>query len=192
MVLEEGAIAIVARIRVQREEIESLDDVQRMLWVLTPDGGGARRVIVVGRKRLTKRFWAFVDDGEALLGRTQTLGAGTYAIEAHEEHAHFDFELHGDCFLCGEIGIPPRGSFIVSVMNPDPARWPSPQEALFDAGAAAAIALPFPPALQERFGEHRYLPLAPEFLQYAGAELVFVHVRTDAADRSNTAPRRPR
>jgi hypothetical protein len=112
-----------------------------------------------------------------------------YRIEAHEEHTHFDYELHGDCFLCGEILLPPRGSFIVSVMNPDPTQWPSPQETLFGEIAAET---PFPPALQERFGGHRYLPLAPEFLQYPGAELVFVHVRTDTADRQHPAPRRPR
>jgi hypothetical protein len=189
MMLEEGAFTIIARIRVHREEIESLDDVQRMLWVLAPEGGGVRRVIVVGRKRLTKRFWAFVADEDALRGPAQTLGAGTYRIEAHEEHTHFDYELHGDCFLCGEILLPPRGSFIVSVMNPDPAQWPDPQKTLF---GEIAVETPFPPALQERFGEHRYLPLAPEFLQYPGAELVFVHVRTDTADRQHPAPRRPR
>lgn len=59
-------------------------------------------------------------------------------------------------------------------MNPDPARWPAdPQEVLFE-GGEPATATPFPPALQERFGEHRYLPLSPEFLQYVGAELLFV------------------
>jgi len=36
MLLEHGAITVVARPRVRREEIESLDDVQRMLWVLAP------------------------------------------------------------------------------------------------------------------------------------------------------------
>ncbi|HEY6138084.1 MAG TPA: hypothetical protein VI670_10015 [Thermoanaerobaculia bacterium] len=174
MMLEEGALTIIARVRVRREEIESLDDVQRMLWVLAPGNGGAQRVIVVGRKRLTKRFWAFVAADDALRGRAQTLGAGTYRIEGHEEHTHFDFELHGDCFLCGEIGLQPRGSFIVSVMNPDPTRWPSQQEELFASRAEAAIATPFPPALQARFGEHRYLPLAPEFLDHPGAELVFI------------------
>jgi len=60
MLLEHGAITVVARPRVRREEIESLDDVQRMLWVLAPADGCARRIIVVGRKRLTRRFWAFV------------------------------------------------------------------------------------------------------------------------------------
>ena len=64
-------------------------------------------------------------------------------------------------------------------MNPDPARWPGPQETLFGELTAAT---PFPLALQERFGELRYLPLAPEFLQYAGAELVFIRVRADAAN----------
>src|SRR5207248_3397646 len=45
-ILEHGTIAIVARPRVRREEIETLDDVQRMLWVLAPAGGGARHIVV--------------------------------------------------------------------------------------------------------------------------------------------------
>ena len=174
MMMENGAISIVARPRVRREEIETLDDVQRMLWVLEPADGGARRVIVVGRKRLTRRFWAFVADDAALGGRAQILGSGTYQIESHDDHTHLDYELLGDCTLCVEIGLPPHGSFLVSVMNPDPTRWPpDPQEALFE-GAEATIETPFPPELQERFGERRYLPLAPEFLEHPGAELVFI------------------
>jgi hypothetical protein len=170
-VLESGAITVVARPRVRREEIESLDDVQRMLWVLAPDDGGARRILVVGRKRLTRRFWAFVADDDALGGRAQTLGEGTYRIESHDGHTHVEFALEGDCALCADIGLPVRGNYIVSVMNPDPALW-SVQQELFDSG----VRTPFPPALQERFGEHRYLPLAPEFLAHPGAELVFVTV----------------
>jgi len=110
-------MTVVARPRVRREEIESLDDVQRMLWVLAPAGGG-------------------------------------------------------DCRLCADIGLPVRGNYIVSVMNPDPALWSNAQAELFETG----IPTPFPLDLQERFGEHRYLPLAPEFLAHPGAELVFVTV----------------
>ena len=174
MMMEHGTLAVIARPRVRREEIETLDDVQRMLWVLTPADGRARRVIVIGRKRLTKRFWAFVADDDALGGRAQTLGEGTYTIASHEEHTHFTYELEGECRLCAEIGLPARGDFLVSVMNPDPARWPpDPQETLFET-RGATIETPFPRALQARFGEHRYLPLAPELLDHPGAELVFI------------------
>ena len=172
--MENGAISIVARPRVRREEIETLDDVQRMLWVLAPDGGGARRILVVGRKRLTRRFWAFVADDDALGGRAQTLGAGTYRIEPHESHTHLDYELEGDCTLCVDIGLPARGSFLVSVMNPDPTRWRPNRQTALCGGADPAAATPFPPALQERFGERRYLPLTPEFLEHPWAELVFI------------------
>jgi hypothetical protein len=156
---------------VRREEIESLDDVQRMLWVLAPELG-ARRILVVGRKRLTRRFWAFVAADDALGGRARTLGAGTYRIESHDGHTHLELALEGDCTLCADIGLPVRGNYIVSVMNPDPTLWSNAQAELFE----TATPTPFPPALQERFGEHRYLPLAPEFLVHPGAELVFVTV----------------
>jgi hypothetical protein len=174
MMMEEGSISIVARPRVRREEIETLDDVQRMLWVLEPSGGARRRVIVVGRKRLTRRFWAFVAGDDALGGRAQTLGRGTYRIEAHGDHTHLDYELLGDCSLCVAIGLPARGSFLVSVMNPDPTRWPAgPQEELFES-SVVELKTPFPPALQARFGDRRYLPLAPGFLDHPAAELVFI------------------
>src|SRR5918912_718233 len=133
MMMEEGSISIVARPRVRREEIETLDDVQRMLWVLEPSGGARRRVIVGGR--------------------AQTLGRGTYRIEAHGDHTHLDYELLGDCSLCVAIGLPARGSFLVSVMNPDPTRWPAgPQEELFES-SVVELKTPFPPALQTRFGD---------------------------------------
>ena len=129
------------------------------------------RVIVIGRKRITKRFWALVvprgDLGELV-------GEGDYEIYRHDGHSHLSFELDG---AVPEISLPRRGSFIVTVMNPDVTVWqgePHPfQEDLFE--LERPIPTPFPPELQTRFGDRRYSQLdTAEFLDYPGAELVLI------------------
>src|SRR5437764_13571125 len=64
------------------------------------------RVIVIGRKRITKRLWALVvprgDFGELVAG-------GDYRISWHDGHTHLFFELDG---AVPEISLPRRGSFI--------------------------------------------------------------------------------
>jgi len=129
------------------------------------------RIIVIGRKRITKRFWAVVvprgDFGELV-------GEGEYRLFVHDGHAHLAFDLAA---AVPEIQLPRRGSFIVTVMNPDVTVWqgePHPfQEELFDAGRVNPT--PFPADLQARFGERRYSQLdTAEFLDYPGAELVLI------------------
>lgn len=66
-VLETGHIYFLYRPNVRTEEVESLDDVQRMFMILKPtEGGGKNRLIVVGKKKLPavherNRFWSFVE-----------------------------------------------------------------------------------------------------------------------------------
>src|SRR5438034_9768893 len=75
------------------------------------------RVIVIGRKRIMRRFWALVvprgDFGELV-------AAGDYRIFRHDGHTHLSFDLDG---AVPEISLPRRGSFIVTVMNPDVTVW---------------------------------------------------------------------
>ena len=129
------------------------------------------RVIVIGRKRITKRFWALVvargDFGELV-------GEGEYRIFQHDGHTHLAYELDG---AVAEINLRRSGTFIVTVMNPDVTVWqgePHPfQEDLFD--LERPIPTPFPRELQSRFGERRYAQLErPDFLDYPGAELVLI------------------
>lgn len=129
------------------------------------------RIIVIGRKRITARFWALVvprgDFGELV-------GEGDYRLFRHDGHTHLTFELDR---AAPDIDLPRRGSFIVTVMNPDVTVWqgePHPfQEELFD--LERPIPTPFPPALQARFGDRKYSQLdTAEFLDYPGAELVLI------------------
>lgn len=126
--------------------------------------------IVVGRRQLAKRVWAFVYPETPSL---EPIGAGRYRLTSHDGHTHLEYELEGDCELCAEIGLPRRDSFIVAVMNPDPSLWPDPQEELFPERDITVVT-PFPPELQLRFNGNRYTQLAPEFLDWAGTELVLI------------------
>jgi hypothetical protein len=207
--LERGAITILFRPRIHRDPIESIDDVQRLMMLLQPDGSRDARLIAVGRKRLPRasrreRFWGFVDlvrdrrDIELALGPqtyvTKTRGrrvlppaeaaaSGTYAIATHDGHTHLAFEVTPRAGW----DIERSGNYIVTVANPDPAAWglteaPRLQEELFPE-YEVHVELPaiFPEAIQSRFEGKRYLDATPELLAFEGAELVFIAASKDAA-----------
>jgi len=200
-VVERGGIDILYRPRVEHEEVDSLRDVQRLLLLLCPDGRHETRVIAIGRKELSSRFWGFVDIVDdpqyvdATLGAhtylTKTRGArhlpaarvaasGAYTITRHNGHTHLEFKTtpRPD----SEIEVASEGNFIVSVANPDPAVWgleeaPPLQDELFpEYEVHVTIPTPFPAAIQERFRGRRYIDLEPELLDHPGAELIFVGV----------------
>ena len=186
--IEQGSVTILYRPRVEEQDPSDLGDVQRLLILLSPEGGTFERVIAVGRKRLPRsakhdRFWGFVDlvltayDMNAALDAhvygTKTRGlrhlpaarafaSGSYEIATHRDHGHLRWHVD-------------------RITNADPIAWgllepPDLQTALFDdLELHVTIPTPFPPNLQQRFGNRRYAHLdTPEWLDHPGAELVFV------------------
>jgi hypothetical protein len=201
-VIERGGIDILYRPRVEREEVDSLHDVQRLLLLLCPDGRHETRVIAIGRKELSARFWGFVDivddpqyvdatlDSYTYLTKTRgarhlpaarVAASGEYVISRHGSHTHLAFTTTPRPDR--EIDVASEGNFIVSVANPDPAVWGLPelpplQDELFpEYEVHVTIPTPFPAAIQERFRGRRYIDLEPELLDYPGAELIFVDTR---------------
>jgi len=208
--LETGAISFLYRPRVEELAPDELSDVQRLLIVIKPENETVHRVIAIGRKRLPRaerreRFWGYVDlvlydrrDLEAALAShvygTKTRGlrhlpaavpaaAGDYAIEWHDDHAHFVYNIHEhhDDDVTRELDLEREANYIVTVMNPDPAAWglvepPSLQQELFDdLETHVTVPAPFPLRLQQRFGDRKYAQLdTPEWLDHPGAELVFI------------------
>jgi hypothetical protein len=204
-VLERGTLTLLFRPRINRDQIESIDDVQRLLMLLEPDGGGEVRLIAIGRKRLPRparheRFWGFVDlvrdprdvatalgpqtyitktHGRRHLAAAEIAAAGAYAIAAHDGHTHLAFDVAN-----ADIG----GNYIVTVMNPDPKLWgldeaPSLQEELFpEYEVHTPVPATFPPAIQERFGERRYVEATPQLLDFEGAELVFIATEEEPSE----------
>lgn len=151
-VLEQGSITFLYRPRVEEQNPDELDDVQRLLLLLSPAGSAFERLIAVGRKRLPRsarrdRFWGFVDlvltpyDMHAALGAqvygTRTRGLrhlpaarafaeGTYEVETHGPHSHFRWHIEhfdrGDP-VAVEIPLEHDADFILTIANPDPAAW---------------------------------------------------------------------
>jgi hypothetical protein len=208
--IEQGSITILYRPRVEEQNPHDLGDVQRLLILLSPEGGAFERVIAVGRKRLPRssqrdRFWGFVDlvltpyDMSAALDAqvygTKTRGlrhlpaarafaSGMYELVMHGDHTHlrwFVTRIADDDPVAFEVDIENEADYIVTVANPDLAVWglsepPDLQETLFDdLELHVTIPTPFPPSLQERFGNRRYAQIdTAEWLDHPGAELVFI------------------
>ena len=159
----------------------------------------------VPRSTRHERFWGFVDlvltpfDMNAALDAhvygTKTRGlrhlpaarafaTGSYQIAAHRDHAHLRWHVSritDDDPIAFEADVENDADYIVTVANPDPAAWgltepPDLQTALFDDLALhVTLPTPFPPNLQQRFGNRRYAHLdTAEWLDHPGAELVFV------------------
>jgi hypothetical protein len=150
--IEYGSIRFLYRPRVEEQHPHELDDVQRLLLLLSPAGSAFQRVIAVGRKRLPAsarrdRFWGFVDlvlthdDMHAALGAqiygTKTRGLrhlpaarafaeGTYEIMSHEGHAHFSWHVahfSAEDPVAAEIQVEDEADYILTVANPDPGAW---------------------------------------------------------------------
>jgi hypothetical protein len=150
--LEHGSIAFLYRPRVEEQHPDELEDVQRLLLLLAPQGSAFERLIAVGRKRLPRsarrdRFWGFVDlvltpyDMNAALGAqvygTKTRGlrhlpaakefaAGTYELETHGPHAHFRWHIERFAYddpVAVEIPVEHEADYILTIANPDPVVW---------------------------------------------------------------------
>ena len=159
----------------------------------------------VPRSTRHDRFWGFVDlvltpfDMNAALDAhvygTRTRGlrhlpaarafaTGSYEIAAHRDHAHLRWHVSritDNDPIAFEADVEHDADYIVTVANPDPAAWgltehPDLQTTLFDdLELHVTIPTPFPPNLQQRFGNRRYAHLdTVEWLDHPGAELVFV------------------
>jgi len=179
--LEQGAITFLDR-------PAELDDMQRLLILLTPEDSAFERLIAIGRKRLPRstrreRFWGFVVYGSKTRGLRHLTAArafaeGTYEVKTHGPHAHLRWSLERFAFA---IPIEHDADYIVTIANPDPTLWgltepPDLQSQLFDdIEMHVPIPTPFPLALQQRFRNRKFAQLdTMEWLDHPGAELVFL------------------
>lgn len=118
------------------------------------------------------------------LPAARVAGHGVYTIEEHDGHTHLTYELahrEDDDPVVHDLALETAASYILTVANPDPAAWgldelPSLQQQLFDvAETHVTVPAPFPPRLQERFGDRKFAQVdTPEWLDHPGAELVFI------------------
>ena len=202
-ILEDGDIYFLYRPRVDDEEVESFDEVQRLLVVLHSWPGRRLRLLVVGRKRLPEvtsheRAWWFVFKAaghpdelrEALDRRTyrtktrgervqppaRPAGEGAYVIARHQDHTHLAYKLELPRELGEaqrELDIAREAGYVVSVKNP---QMPSPP----GMGGPGIDTADLPRDLLDRFGGRRFIPLdPPDFLDHPGVELVLIGAADD-------------
>jgi hypothetical protein len=209
--LEDGDIYFFYRPRVGEEQVESINEVQRLLIVLHPWRDQRLRLLIVGPKRLPRiaeheRAWCFVslvahrpeELREALERRTyqtktrgertrppvRPAGEGAYVIARHGRAGH-----GGHTHLAYELERPREPGEVQRVFKIE-------REASYvvnvrnpHAPAPPGVGRPgrdapaLPPDLLDRFGTHRFIPLdPPDFLDYPGTELVLIGAARDASE----------
>jgi hypothetical protein len=206
-VLEEGNIYFMYRPRVNEGDVQSLNDVQRFYLVLNPKGKNRYRLMVMPKKQLPdikdggEKFWGFVEKisrkatdveneldqevygtktrGEQVQPEARPAGEGVYAIARHGDHTHLVYVLElpdGPGKVQQALNIEEEGSYIISVKNPD---QPSPKGVGLDEERQAN----FPKKLQGRFRGRRFADIdPPDFLNYEGAELLFIGSAEDVSE----------
>ncbi|MEV1288792.1 hypothetical protein [Micromonospora sp. NPDC049679] len=205
--LEDGDLYLLYRPRVEEQQVESLDDVQRLLVVLHPwSGRRLLRLLVIGRKQLPEieereRFWGFVDTvverpeqlREALDGRTygtrtrgerhqpaaQPVAEGAYVIARHDDHSHLAYQLE----------LPRRFGEAQQELNIEPEASYVVSVKNPQAPSPRGVGLPesekgqLPSELQERFRNRRFVSLdPPDFLDHPGTELLLIGAAHDASE----------
>lgn len=173
-ILERGDLFVFYRPCVGREQVEGIDDVQRLYLVMRPNDRHIYRRLVVGRKRLPsprarEKHWVFVDRvthnpgrliedfqprryttktrGERIQPGTRPAGEGAYAIVGHEDHVHVAYRIDTPTELGDvqrELGIEALASYIVTVRNPD------------------------------RSAKRRFVALAPAHLDHVGSDMIWI------------------
>lgn len=203
--IEYGNIYFLYRPKVGAEEVQGIEDVQRVYMVLSPHGKKRYRLIILGRKRLPEiqdggeRFWGFVDrveesamnlreEFEAETYETKTRGTrevqaarpageGVYALVEHGGHTHLAYALE----------LPKEPDEVQKELNIAPEASfvisiknpdkPSPPSA----GLGRRQQARFPKPLAEKFENRRFIEVEPpDFLDYEGAEIMMIGAKEDA------------
>jgi hypothetical protein len=201
--IERGDIYFLYRPRVETEKVHGLQDVERFYILLKPWQEHLHRLIIVGRKLLPDpekhdRFWAFVwrvfkdratlhEELDSREYQTKTRGVrrvppvrpaaeGVYALLRHGDHTHLAYVIElpkrpGTAER--ELNIKREASYVIAVRNPE-----SPRPV--DAGLDPERDAKFPKKLQKKFAGRKFVPLdVPDFLNYEGAELIFIGASED-------------
>lgn len=200
-IIEKGDIFFFYRPRVEQDEAEGLQDIQRFFMVLKPEGGPFR-IAVLGRKRLPdadrhERLWGFIDRvvnggseveaelkeqhyttktrGERTLPAARPAGEGVYALIRRGRNLYLTYELElpeRPGEVQQELNIERQGAYILAIRNPEK---PSPPQA----GLPDRDEAHYPKSRQREFRGRRFAGEDPHLLDYEGAEFVLIGARTD-------------
>lgn len=206
-ILERGNIYFLYRPKVEREEVNNLDDVQGFYMVLEPHGKQSYRLIVIGQKQLPdvekkqSQAWGFVESvkdnakelekslraktystktrGDRELPTTRSAGEGVYELVEHNQHTHLVYAL--------ELPENPGEAQEDLQIEPEasyvlsiknPAKG-SPA----NTGLSSQQKADFPKSLQNQFRDRRFAAAnPPDFLDYTGAEFILTGASDDVSE----------
>ena len=190
IVLQKGTICFLYRPKIEKEKVNSLEDVQRVYLILKPIDYLKYILIVITKKQLPNQSnvsrFAFVDlvtvnknniskklnereyltrtKGTRHQSKIRILGEGKYLIVLHQGHTHLIYQLVEPQIPSApqhDINISKEGSFIISIKNPNKK-------------------LIYPKNLQNKFNNKKFIPLNPsDFLNYNGAEILLIGQKSE-------------
>ncbi|KAJ5549157.1 hypothetical protein N7513_006391 [Penicillium frequentans] len=119
--------------------------------------------------------------GERTTEDARPYAEGVYAITSSKRASHLAYELTIPAEL-GEVqenfGLCQRGSWIVQSKNP---KFPGPPSGQLPKEAD------YPESVREKFGDLRWVPLQPEFIDYPNAQILMIGGATNSWGKAATA-----
>ncbi|KAJ5711703.1 hypothetical protein N7488_005859 [Penicillium malachiteum] len=119
--------------------------------------------------------------GERTTEEAQPYAEGVYALMSTQKASHLAYELTIPAEL-GEIqdnfGLHRRGSWIVQSKNP---QYPGPPLGQLPQNPD------YPGSVLEKFGDLRWVPLKPEFIEYPNAQILMIGQGVDTLGKAATA-----
>lgn len=203
-VLESGNIYFCYTPRVERDDVDNLNDVQQFYFVLAPHNKSNYRLIVIGKKRLPEvdgdgnNNWCFVESvtqsakeleqglraetyqtktlGERYQPAARPVGEGIYEIVKYRGHTNLIYALE----LPEDLGEAQQDLGIKAeasyIITIKNPEGASPN----GMGLADEEKADLPEHLQNRFQQRRFVPAEPpEFLDYPGVELILIGATSD-------------
>ncbi len=203
-VLERGNIYFCYTPKVERHDVQGLDDVQRFYLVLSPNGKKSYRLIVIGQKQLPQiedngnKCWCFVESvsnnpqeleqalrqetyqtktrGQREQPAARPVGEGIYEIVRHQNQTKLIYALE----LPEDLGEAQKALGIKAeasyIITIKNPEGSSPD----GTGLPAQEKADLPKQLQNRFEKRRFVSAEPpEFLDYAGVELILIGASSD-------------
>ena len=202
--LERGNIYFFYRPKIEEEDPGSLEEVQRLYLVLSPDKEERYRLAILGKKRLPEpgekgqRYWGFIDivrkspnsikdelsgdkyrtktRGKRYVPPARPLGEGVYRLVLHNDHTHFVYALE----LPEQSGEVQKEFQIEAegsfVISIKNPETPSPR----GAGLRPSQEARFSKQLQGKFRGRRFAEAdPPDFLNKEGAEFILIAAAED-------------
>lgn len=119
--------------------------------------------------------------GERTVQEARPYAEGVYAITSGKRASHLAYILTVPQELGSiqhDFGLHRQGSFIVQSKNP---KYPGPSNAQLPKDPE------YPENVQQKFGDYRWVPLEPEFIDYPNAQFLMIGEATDELGKAATA-----